>query len=134
MEPVPPALNFMPLQTALAKLQQSSRNHDAAMRDASTAARLQSKDIQLDLDNVLRQIESTLLTERGLPRRPWFKHTIYAPGFYTGYGAKTLPGIREAIEEHRWNDVTEQIGLVAGALERAAGQIDRATAILKGIR
>ena len=131
-EPAPPALNFMPLQNALARLQQSTRNYDAAMREASTVTRLQSQDTQMNLDETLRQLELNLLTERGLPRRPWFKHTIYAPGFYTGYGAKTLPGIREAIEEHRWSDVTEQIGLVVNAFERAAAQIDRATTVLKG--
>jgi len=132
VEPLPAALNFMPLQNALARLQQSTRNYEIAMREPSTVARLQSREIQLDLDNALRQVEPTLLIDRGLPRRPWFKHTIYAPGFYTGYGAKTLPGIREALEEHRWNEAAEHIGVVATALERVATQIDRATAILKG--
>src|SRR5215813_3136319 len=130
-EPIPAALNFMPLQNALTRLQQSRRNYEIAMREPSTAERLQSRETQLDLDNALRQIEPTLINDRGLPRRPWFKHTIYAPGFYTGYGAKTLPGIREALEEHRWNEAAEQIGIVAAALERTATQIDRATAIVK---
>jgi len=125
-----PALNFAMLQTALTRLQQSTRNYDAAMRDA--AARLQSRETQQALDSALRQIELAMITDRGLPRRPWFKHAIYAPGFYTGYGAKTLPGIREAIEQHNWTEATEQIGAVAGTLERTAAQIDRATAILKG--
>jgi N-acetylated-alpha-linked acidic dipeptidase len=66
-----------------------------------------------------------------LPRRPWFKHQIYAPGFYTGYGVKTLPGIREAIEQHRWEEASEQIGVVAGTLEKTAAQVDRAAAVLK---
>ena len=75
-----------------------------------------------------------MITDRGLPRRPWFKHQIYAPGFYTGYGVKTLPGIREAIEQHKWDEAGEQIGIVATTLEQTAAQIDRVTAILKSDR
>ena len=70
--------------------------------------------------------------EAGLPRRPWFKHQVYAPGFYTGYGVKTLPGVREAVEQHNWAEATEQITLAAQTLERAASEIDRATALLQG--
>src|SRR5215831_3724996 len=77
----------------------------------------------------LSKIELNLINERGLPRRPWYKHEIYAPGFYTGYGAKTLPGIREAIEQHKWDEAAEQIGIAATAIDRSAAQIDRATAI-----
>jgi N-acetylated-alpha-linked acidic dipeptidase len=134
LEAAPAPLNFMSLQNALAHLQQSTRNYDIAMRDASTQTRLQSRDVQMELDNALRQIELTLINERGLPRRAWYKHMIYAPGFYTGYGAKTLPGIREAIEEHRWNEAAGQIGVAANALERASAQIDRATMVLRAKR
>src|SRR5215510_10812633 len=131
-EPAATALNFTPLQNALTRLQQSTRNYDGALRDASTTTRLMSRETQQALDSALRQIEIGLVDERGLPRRPWFKHTLYAPGFYTGYGAKTLPGIREAIEQHNWNEATEQIGIVAATLERTATQIDQATNIVKG--
>ena len=131
-EPAAPFLNFAPLQNVLARLQESTRNYDAAVRDASATARLQSRDVQQSLDNALRGVELAMITERGLPRRPWFKHEIYAPGFYTGYGVKTLPGIREAIEQHSWNEATEEIGIVAATLEKTAAQMDRATAIVKG--
>jgi N-acetylated-alpha-linked acidic dipeptidase len=131
-EPPATALNFTPLQNALTRLQQSTGNYDAALRDASTSTRLKSRETQQLLDSALRQIETALVDERGLPRRPWFKHMIYAPGFYTGYGAKTLPGIREAIEQHNWNEATEQIAIVASTLERTAAQIDRATSVVKG--
>jgi len=70
--------------------------------------------------------------DAGLPRRPWFKHQVYAPGFYTGYGVKTLPGVREAVEQHNWAEAVEQTALTAAALERAAAEIDRATALLQG--
>ena len=131
-EPPAMGLNFTPLQNALTRLQQSTRNYDTALRDASTSTRLKSRDTQQLLDSALRQIETALVDERGLPRRPWFKHMIYAPGFYTGYGAKTLPGVREAIEQHKWNEAAEQIAIVASTLERTAAQIDRATSVVKG--
>jgi N-acetylated-alpha-linked acidic dipeptidase len=126
-----PFINFAPLQNALARLEESCRNYDNAMRDTGSAARLQSRDVQQSLDNALRQVELALITERGLPRRPWFKHQIYAPGFYTGYGVKTLPGIREAIEQHNWDEAGEQITIVAQTLERTAARIDGAIAVLK---
>ncbi len=124
-----PFINFAPLQNALSRLEESCRNYDNALRDAA-AARLQSRDVQQALDNALRQVELAMITERGLPRRPWFTHQIYAPGFYTGYGVKTLPGIREAIEQHNWNEASEQIVVIATTLERTAAQIDRAREVL----
>jgi N-acetylated-alpha-linked acidic dipeptidase len=74
--------------------------------------------------------ERTLTRSEGLPRRPWFVHHVYAPGFYTGYGVKTLPGVREALEQREWTQAEEQARLVAGLLEGFAAQIDRATAIV----
>jgi N-acetylated-alpha-linked acidic dipeptidase len=129
-EPAAPFLNFAPLQNAFARLQESSRAYEAAMREAG--ARLQARDLQQSLDNALREIELSMITERGLPNRPWFKHQIYAPGFYTGYGVKTLPAIREAIEQHKWAEAGEQIGLVAATLEQTAAKIDNAAMLLKG--
>jgi N-acetylated-alpha-linked acidic dipeptidase len=76
--------------------------------------------------------EHSMTSEAGLPRRPWFKHQIYAPGFYTGYGVKTIPGVREAVEQHDWKEAAEQITLASGVVTRVAAEIDRATAILQG--
>ena len=59
-----------------------------------------------------------MLSDNGLPRRVWYRHTIYAPGFYTGYGVKTLPGIREAIEQRNWKEAQEQIGIAAAVLRK----------------
>ena len=58
--------------------------------------------------------ERALTRKEGLPRRPWYVHQIYAPGFYTGYGVKTLPGVREALEQRNWKEAEEQIGVVVG--------------------
>lgn len=122
-------LSFMPLQNALLRLQQSAHDYDTAVHDAET--RLQSRDVQKSLDDELRKLELALIDERGLPRRPWYEHQIYAPGYYTGYGAKTLPGVREAIEQHHWDEAIEQITITAAAIERLTAQLDRATAVLK---
>ena len=75
--------------------------------------------------------ERAMLSAQGLPRRPWFKHQIYAPGFYTGYGVKTLPAVREAIEQRNWPEAEQQIKLVAETINQIAAAIDRATARLK---
>ena len=66
---------------------------------------------------------------RGTPNRPWYQHLLYAPGFYTGYGVKTMPGVREAIEQGKWGDVNGEIGRVAGALQREATVLNEVTAL-----
>jgi N-acetylated-alpha-linked acidic dipeptidase len=79
---------------------------------------------------LLYQAEQNLLTGTGLPRRSWYRHTIYAPGFYTGYGVKTLPGIREAIEQRSWTEAQEQVEIAASALEKYTETINTALKIL----
>jgi N-acetylated-alpha-linked acidic dipeptidase len=81
----------------------------------------------------LIQAERQFIDEGGLPRRPWYRHLLYAPGFYTGYGVKTLPGVREAIEQRQWKEAEEQVVVVAGVLQRYADSIDKATALLKPV-
>ena len=70
--------------------------------------------------------ERALTAATGLPRRPWYRHLVYAPGFYTGYGVKTLPGVREAIEQKNWTEAGQQIGAAAQALTAEAGVINQA--------
>ncbi|HJQ32910.1 MAG TPA: M28 family metallopeptidase [Pyrinomonadaceae bacterium] len=122
-----PAFDFKPLQDALGRLQESAKNYQSA----AAAAGARPRETQEQLDRVLMGVERSMTREAGLPRRPWFKHQIYAPGFYTGYGVKTLPGVREALEQHNWNEAAEQITLAAATLQRIAAEIDRATALLK---
>ena len=74
--------------------------------------------------------ERALVAGDGLPRRPWYRHQIYAPGFYTGYGVKTLPAVREALEQRNWREATDEIPLVASTIEAFAREIDKATAVL----
>jgi len=86
------------------------------------------------LDHALMEIDRAMIRTEGLPRRPWYKHMIYAPGFYTGYGVKTLPGLREAIEERKWEEAREQVGVVAATLERIAAAMDVAMEMLVSSR
>ena len=72
--------------------------------------------------------EQKFLRQEGLPRRPWFRHLLHAPGYYTGYGVKTLPGVREAIEERQWREVEAQIGFTAQAIAAYAEWIESAAA------
>ena len=126
-EPVP-YFNFAPLQNAMQKLQ-----HSAAAYDKALAAKGNNLDesAQESLNELLMGIEQLMTREEGLPRRPWFRHQIYAPGYYTGYGVKTLPGIREAIEERNWEEASTQIVIVAETVERVADGIDRAAEMME---
>jgi N-acetylated-alpha-linked acidic dipeptidase len=110
-----PALNFTALKTALDSLKKDADKLAANWQNQSQT------DINHDkLNKALYHAEQQLLDAAGLPRRPWYKHTLYAPGFYTGYGVKTLPGIREAIEQRNWPEAQQQIGVVAAAVMRLA--------------
>jgi N-acetylated-alpha-linked acidic dipeptidase len=129
-EPVP-FINFAPLQNALVRLQESSRAYDSAMNTLVSAGRLPAPEAARSLDEILIRTERTMTRNEGLPRRSWFKHQIYAPGFYTGYGVKTLPAVREAIEQRNWKEASEQVLIVARIIEQVAAEIDRATGKLR---
>jgi N-acetylated-alpha-linked acidic dipeptidase len=86
---------------------------------------------QVELNHLLYTSERAFKYDAGLPKREWFKHLAYAPGFYTGYGVKTLPGVREAIEERKWPEATAEIPKVAGAIEAYAAEIEKAAAALE---
>lgn len=116
-----PFINFAPLQNALAKLQESARAYQKA-----SAGKQPNADAQRKLDEVLYKSERVLTRTEGLPRRDWFRHQIYAPGFYTGYGVKTLPAVREAIEQRDWREAAEQILIVSRTIENFAAEIDKA--------
>ena len=77
------------------------------------------------LNQLLYHAEQQLLTLQGLPRRGWYRHSLYAPGFYTGYGVKTMPGIREAIEQRDWKEAQDQIFVDAAAITKLAVYLER---------
>jgi N-acetylated-alpha-linked acidic dipeptidase len=123
-----PYLNFAALDNAVAKLEQSAKAFDreyariAAGDDGRSAAQRER------INMILTNIEGSLIDTAGLPGRNWFQHMIYAPGAHTGYGVKTMPGIREAIEERRWEEANQYIGVVARTLNAYSAQLDRAVA------
>lgn len=122
-EPVP-FLNFSPVQNALSELEKSANKLTDKLATNSTTNI--SK-----VNELVYQAEQKLLFEKGLPRRPWYQHTIYAPGFYTGYGVKTLPGVREAIEQREWKEAQEQIEILAGTLRAYTAKLDEAIKLLE---
>jgi N-acetylated-alpha-linked acidic dipeptidase len=124
-EPVP-ALDFKALQDALKDLKESADDYAKAVKDKQIPASQQKA-----LDEILFRTERALTSDEGLPRRNWFKHQIYAPGFYTGYGVKTLPSVREAIEQRDWKEAAEQIKAVAQIIKNFAEEIDKATKLVK---
>ena len=123
-QPVPPRLNFAPLETGLDLLLESAKKYDAAARQSARPANAKLVNAKLI------ESERKLTDAAGLPGRPWFRHMIYAPGFYTGYGVKTIPGVREAIEQKRWQEADEQIQRAGRILTQEADLIDEATASL----
>ena len=129
-EPVP-HLNFAPVRNALVGLRESARAHEAARRALVASGDRLSTDQARAVDEILFRTERAMTHPDGLPGRPWFVHQIYAPGFYTGYGVKTLPGVREAIEERDWGEAQRQIVTLAGTIRQVATEVDRATRLVE---
>ncbi|HEY8747799.1 MAG TPA: transferrin receptor-like dimerization domain-containing protein [Tepidisphaeraceae bacterium] len=128
-EVIPLFINFAPLDNALAALDAGAAHYGKAAKAFGNQS--SAPGALAELNGHLIQAERSLISAEGLPRRPWFKHLIYAPGFYTGYGAKTLPGIREGIEQKRYEEaeaevtrVARVVGIYAEALERAAKELE----------
>ncbi|MBE9598308.1 transferrin receptor-like dimerization domain-containing protein [Pedobacter sp. MC2016-24] len=114
-KPVVPELDFANLDKAIAALGKSVENVSLRATKA-----LQDKKERAGLSEILYQAERQLLLTAGLPQRPWYKHSLYAPGLHTGYSVKTLPGIREAIEQGDWFEVTKQVDLTAERIQQLA--------------
>ena len=132
IEPVPPYLNFAPLRNAFETLTKASDRYRKAWTKASERSGEALGRAQLDAVNrKLMLAERALMDAQGLPGRPWFKHQLYAPGFYTGYGVKTIPAVREAIEQKQWPLAETSIASVAKVLEAEAGAIDAIAAELE---
>jgi N-acetylated-alpha-linked acidic dipeptidase len=131
-EEVPPHLNFAPLLNASDTLTRSAEHYQKALEAATKNGGLTLGQASIQsLNAKLIQSERKLTSADGLPGRPWFKHMIYAPGFYTGYGVKTIPGVREAIEQKKWNEAEQQIAVVGTILQDESVLIDSAAAELE---
>ncbi len=115
VEAAVPHFNFAPLLNALARLQSAANEFDTATEQQGTGSE--------EMNRLLFSVERLMTRDQGLEGRPWYKHHIYAPGFYTGYGVKTIPGVREAIEQRKYEMVETQIQLAAEVLDGVSERI-----------
>ena len=125
-----PAIELAPLDRAAAKLDRSAAAFQAAYakRTAATSALPAARRRQIN--QLMGRMEQALSDPDGLPGRPWFKHFIYAPGMLTGYGVKTVPGVREALEARRWDEASRYAEITARVLDGYRAQLDQLTAWL----
>jgi len=126
-ETVPPFMNFAPMKNAIELLKKSSERYSKALakwRDEGSPS-LPAEKVELVNADLLR-IPRLFLSEKGLPERPWFKNQIYAPGAYTGYGAKPIAAVREYMDEKKWKEADAQIPQVAQVIENVAAGINKA--------
>ena len=126
-EALPPHLNFAPLENAVDILNRSAGEYRRAVEqvNAKGGAAMAAGSLA-EVNKLLMESERRLTNTEGLPNRPWFKHQLYAPGFYTGYAVKTIPAVREAIELKQWKQADEAIAVVGHVLENEAALISSA--------
>jgi N-acetylated-alpha-linked acidic dipeptidase len=133
-EEVPPFLNFAPLENGATALTASAKDYQKAVKavQGNGGAALDAASID-QVNLLLMQTERAFFSEAGLPGRSWFKHQIYAPGAYTGYGVKTLPAVREPIEQHKWAIADASTVSVGKILQDESAAIKAATEKLKSL-
>ncbi len=124
-----PQLNFAPLLNAHDSLNHAASRYDKAYSRAVSEGRTA---VAKGVNDRLIQAERALTSPDGLKNRPWYVHMLYAPGFYTGYGVKTIPGVREAIEQGQWQDADREIARAAAAIDREATLISGLATTLSG--
>jgi N-acetylated-alpha-linked acidic dipeptidase len=131
MEELPgtPAVDLHEAHAQLSRLYAASRTYDDALASAMKRASL-TPEKALRVNEVLEHSERTLLLPDGLPQREWYRHQIYAPGTTTGYGAKTLPGVREAVDAQRWEEANQQARRLTQVLRAMTAQVEEATRLL----
>ena len=134
-----PQLEWAPLLNAADSLTGAAQRYERAYsqwvdRGGVTQAGSAGASTLKTINERLLQTERALTTSEGLVKRPWYTHLLYAPGFYTGYGVKTMPGVREAIEQGQWSSVNGEIVRVAGALTREAALVNQLADALGAVR
>jgi N-acetylated-alpha-linked acidic dipeptidase len=134
-EEVPPHLNFAPMQNAVDSVTASAKHYQQALSEMQASLGDDVVGVKLGaLNRELIESERRLTNADGLPRRPWYKHLLYAPGVYTGYGVKTVPGVREGIEQKNYAEAEQEIVRVAQVLEDESAVIEAAARQLEGAR
>lgn len=130
-EPEVPYLDLAALDNAVAKLKKTAKSYDEAYARAASGAKTLTVAQRKEVNAQLRGLEQSLTSTNGLPGRSWYRHLIYAPGLLTGYGVKTLPGVREAIEDNRWSEANQYVVITATALDAYSKRLQKATALLE---
>jgi N-acetylated-alpha-linked acidic dipeptidase len=125
-----PPLEMTLVLASVERLAKAADNYERALSQFAARSGTLDRAKQVELNRLLFTSERAFKYEPGLPKREWFKHLAYAPGFYTGYGVKTLPGIREGIEQKAWDEPRKYIPLVVTAIDKLAAQVDRAAALV----
>ena len=125
-------VELQPLRQAIDRFRVSAIDYDRALRRAAERGRIPAdRTAELrELNRLLFHSERQLMAKEGLPRRPWYRHQIYAPGFYTGYGVKTLPGVREAIEQKNWTEASAQVVVIARTIDTLTSHLHLAASRL----
>lgn len=131
VKPLPPHVNFAPLHNAIDSLERAAAAYEKALGSALRAGAPPAATLAR-VNAMLRDTERLFTSDAGLPRRPWYKHLLYAPGFYTGYGVKTLPGVREAVEQEKWDEADREVARLAAAVRSGAAHIAAMAAVLEG--
>lgn len=132
VDPVPPYMNFAPMKNSIEKMKKSSERYSKALAKFRSATDGAVSPSSLETVNAdLLGISRMFLNDKGLPGRPWFKNQIYAPGAYTGYGAKPVAAVREFMDEKKWKEADEQIPMVADVIDHVSAGIDKAAGDLE---
>ncbi len=125
-KPIPPFLTFAPLKNGVEAIKKSAERYQSAFTKWQTGGLELPAQTTTALNAELIQIQRVFLTEKGLPERPWFKNQVYAPGAYTGYGARPIAAVREYMDEEKWKEAEAQVPAVGQVLERVAAAIGKA--------
>lgn len=134
VESVPPYLNFAPLKNGVESLKRNADRYTAAAAKVESEGLARLSQQQLDrLNTALIEVQRLFLTEKGLPERPWFKHQLYAPGAYTGYGAKPIAAVREYMDQKKWKEAETQVPTVAKVLEDVATAVGKVAEELEAL-
>ncbi len=126
-------VDFAEVTAQIGRMEGDAKNFEEALEAAGTRIAATPPERLANLNDTLFRTERALTTGNGLPGRDWYRHRLYAPGLYTGYGAKTLPGVREAVEGARWQEANQQAKAVAKALKAFNARIEEATRELRAM-
>jgi N-acetylated-alpha-linked acidic dipeptidase len=127
-----PPLEITLVLAAVERLARAADAYERAWAQRAKSDTALDRATQVELNRLLYTSERAFKYDAGLPRREWFKHLAYAPGFYTGYGVKTLPGIREGIEQRAWDEPKRYIPIVVTAIDKLTAQVARAASLIAG--